>query len=319
MKSTHISAAICSAALLFCSSCSNEPTAPFVNTSSQTTAAPAVTAASQTSAVTTTSATEPVNLEQPVSAGDGDAFLFLTNGDFSLSYSGTGESSSKEPAMCYNAGIAAITGDGKYTVSVTNDTKALRLDVTGDPDGELNVKGCQFAAVVVKNGSVLFPYLCIEINEIRKDGKPIPMTAKNYTFSDKNVDMRANIYNQWVNAFPEDAHTANGSVTGEFNEYSAQIIDPETIGAWKTIEVDFTVLGCTGPVTTAPVTTTTTETTTGTGTNTSTSSDSASGSSETTSGTSGTGTSLSSSESASSTASETTVTTGTTVSTTAKK
>ena len=93
--------------------------------------------------------------------------------------------------------------------------------------------------------------MSIVIDEIRKDGQPVELTAKNYTSSDNGKEMRANIYNQWVNAFPADAHTATGPVTGTFGEYSSQIIDPEKLGEWQKLEVDFTVTGC-SPETTAP-------------------------------------------------------------------
>ena len=75
------------------------------------------------------------------------------------------------------------------------------------------------------------------------DGKPITMNAKNYTSSDDGKEMRANIYNQWVNNFPDDAHTADGAVTGEFGEYSSQIVDPADFKKWQKIEVDFEVTG----------------------------------------------------------------------------
>ena len=88
--------------------------------------------------------------------------------------------------------------------------------------------------------------MSIEINEIRLDGKPVETVAKNYTSSDDGKEMRANIYNQWVSKFPEDAHTAQGPVTGEFGEYSAQIINPSSFGTWKKVEVDFTVSGIDG-------------------------------------------------------------------------
>ena len=55
--------------------------------------------------------------------------------------------------------------------------------------------------------------------------------------------MRANIYNQWVNNFPEDAHTADGAVTGEFGEYSSQIVNLDDFKTWQKVEVDFTVTG----------------------------------------------------------------------------
>ena len=261
MKKIRISALLCAAALCsLCTACGGtENSVPVQTTAAQTAdaqttaASPATTAAStaaQTTAAATTAA--PADLEQAVAAADDEAFLYINDGQFYIGYTGEAESSKEKPRMSYDAGVAKITGDGKYTVSVRNDTKALRLDATGEADGNLVVKGCQFAAVIIKAGTTLYPNMSIEINEIRKDGQPVEMTAKNYTSSDNGKEMRANIYNQWVNAFPDDAHTATGPVTGEFGEYSSQIIDPEKLGEWQKIEVDFTVTGC-SPETTAPV------------------------------------------------------------------
>ena len=55
--------------------------------------------------------------------------------------------------------------------------------------------------------------------------------------------MRSNIYNHVVSNFPEDAHNAEGAVTGDFGEYSSMIINPDDFASWTTVEVDFTVTG----------------------------------------------------------------------------
>lgn len=248
MKQHRIFTLFSAAALLsLCTACGGGETKPAQTTAATTAAqtAAAVTTAAQTAAaVTTASAAAPADLEKAVAAADDEAFLYINDGQFYVAYTGDAESSKEKPRMSYDAGVAKITGDGKYTVSVRNDTKALRLDATGDASGELTVKGCQFAAIIIKEGTTLYPNMCIEINEIRKDGQPVEMTAKNYTSSDNGKEMRANIYNQWVNNIPDDAHTPSGKISGEFGEYSAQIIDPEKLGEWKKIEVDFTVSGC---------------------------------------------------------------------------
>ena len=205
--------------------------------------------AAETAATAATAAsaeTSSAEFEEAVAAEEGDAFLYINDGQFYIAYDGTAESSSSKPRMTYDAGVAKIEGNGKYTVSVRNDTNGLRYDATGDVNGELEVSGVQFAAVIVKGGTTLYPNMSIEINEIRLDGTPVEMKAKNYTSSDDGKEMRANIYNQWVNKFPNDAHTADGAVTGEFGEYSAQIIDPASFGTWKKCEVDFTVTGIDG-------------------------------------------------------------------------
>ena len=262
MKYKRSFSLLCAAALsVLCAGCAGSETSEPVQTTeaSVTTSAPVTTGTPETGTqlssetVLVTSAA-PIELEPAIAAADDEAFLYINDGRFYIGYTGEAESSYQMPRMCYDAGVAKITGDGQYTVSVRNDTKALRLDATKDPEGDLRVSGCQFAAVVINKGSLLYPHMCIEINEIRKDGKPVEMIAKNYTSSDNQIEMRANIYNQWVNAFPKDAHTADGPVTGEFGEYSAQIIDPDKLGEWTKIEVDFTVKGCSGPL---PASTTT--------------------------------------------------------------
>ncbi|MBQ8921657.1 MAG: hypothetical protein IJ060_05790 [Oscillospiraceae bacterium] len=197
-------------------------------------------ATAATAAPAESSSTE---FEEAVAAESGDAFLYINDGQFYIAYDGTAESSSSAPRMTYDAGVAKIEGNGQYTVSVRNDTNGLRYDATGDAAGDLVVSGVQFAAVIVKDGTTLYPNMSIEINEIRLDGTPVATVAKNYTSSDDGKEMRANIYNQWVNKFPDDAHTADGAVSGEFGEYSAQIIDPASFGTWKKVEVDFTVSG----------------------------------------------------------------------------
>ena len=118
----------------------------------------------------------------------------------------------------------------------------MLFDITGDANGEYTPAGCSFMSVMVKDGVTLYPNMAIEITSIRVNGEEIPMTAKNYTSTDDGVEMRANIYNEWVNELPEDAHDANGPVTDN-STYSAQIIDKNLIETWTSVEVDFTVSG----------------------------------------------------------------------------
>ena len=179
--------------------------------------------------------------EEPVVAGSGDAILAITDGQWYVQYWGNAED-----ILAYDAGIAHIDGDGDYTVSVNIGTKGAQFDVAGDPNGDYKCSGVSFAAVKVLDGTTLYPNMNIEIKEIRVDGNPIELTAKNYTSSDDNVEMRANILNSYVSSFPDDAHTPAGKPTGEFGEYSAQIINPDDVASWSKIEVDFTVSGISG-------------------------------------------------------------------------
>ncbi len=223
-------------ALSVCTACGEESSSSSAESSTTTSS---TTTTTTTAATVATSATEAVEFEEAVAAESGDAILYMVDGQWYLQYDGT-----TDTLMTYNAGVAKITGDGDYTVSVTIDTNAIRYDATDDPNGDLIAGGISFAAVKVFDGTTLFPNMNIEITEIRVDGKAIEMKAKNYTSSDDGKEMRANIYNSWVNTLPEDAHTAAGPVgTTEMGEYSSQIIDTADFASWSTIEVDFTVTG----------------------------------------------------------------------------
>ena len=227
--------------LMLCTACSNTSAD---SDAAETTAAPVTTTTAEADAAVETAETvaaEPVEFEEPVEAGPGDAILAITDSQWYVQYWG-----SKDDLLTYDAGIAHIDGDGDYTVSVNVGTKGAQFDITGDPENGYTCVGMDFAAVKVFDGIKLFPDLCIEIKEIRVDGKPVEMTAKNYTNSDDGEEMRANIYNHFVSNFPEDAHTAEGAVTGEFGEYSSMIINPEDFSKWTTVEVDFTVTGTGG-------------------------------------------------------------------------
>lgn len=225
-------------ALLLCTACGSTATD---STAAETTAAPVTTAettADSAAETAETVAAEPVEFEEAVEAGSGDAILAITDAQWYVQYWG-----SKDDLLTYDAGVAHIDGDGDYTVSVNAGTKGAQFDITGDPDSDYKCGGIDFAAVKVIDGIKLFPDMSIEIKEIRVDGKPIEMTAKNYTSSDDGEEMRSNIYNHFVSNFPEDAHNAEGAVTGDFGEYSSMIINPDDFASWTTVEVDFTVTG----------------------------------------------------------------------------
>ena len=176
--------------------------------------------------------------EQPVVAESGDAFLAVTDGQWYVQYWGNADD-----ILTYDAGVAHINGDGDYSVSVNVATKGAQFDVTGNPDGDYKCGGLTFACIKVVDGTTLYPNMSIDIKEIRVDGNPITLAAKNYTSSDDNVEMRANIFNNYISSFPSDAHKADGPVTGEFGEYSSMIVNPEDFKEWSKIEVDFSVSG----------------------------------------------------------------------------
>ncbi|MBQ8297566.1 MAG: hypothetical protein IJX77_07285 [Ruminococcus sp.] len=194
--------------------------------------------------------TEPVNVdavqaetpefEEAIAAESGDAYLAMVDSQWWIQYWGKVDDGSP---LAYDAGVVPITGDGDYTVSVNADTNGFRFDTTGDANGECIPSGCGFAAVMVKDGVTKYPNMAIEITSIRVNGTEVPMTAKNYTSTDDGIEMRANIYNEWVSEVPEDAHDANGPVTDN-DTYKAQIVDPAVFAdGWTSVEVDFTVTG----------------------------------------------------------------------------
>lgn len=178
-----------------------------------------------------------VVFEEAAAAKSGDAYLAVADGQWYVQYWGT-----DADLLTYDAGVVPITDNGNYTVSVNGASAGMLYDITGSADGEYIPSGCSFMAVIVKDGSILYPNMSIEITGIRINGKDIEMTAQNYTCSDDEVEMRANIYNEWVKTLPEDAHNSEGAVTDE-ETYSARIIDKDKISEWTSIEVNFTVSG----------------------------------------------------------------------------
>lgn len=174
-----------------------------------------------------------------VAADSGEACLAIADGTWWLQYWGKTDS-----PFAYEPGIAKIDGDGEYKVSVTADTKGFRFAATKNPDGKCTPTGLSFAAIIVKDGTALYPNMAIEITKVSVDGKDLPITAKNYTSSDDGVEMRANIFNSYIPTIPEDAHNADGSVYGKDDEYKAQIIDSAAFDdGWTTVEVTFNVTG----------------------------------------------------------------------------
>ena len=181
-------------------------------------------------------------IEAPTAAKSGDAFVMIADASWYAKYFGNTEETGDD-LLAYGAVAAHITGNGDYTISVNAGSHGTQKEITGDPNGSYQCSGLGFAAVKVVDGTKLYPNMSIEIKEIRVDGNAIPLTAKNYTSSDDNTEMRANIYNDYVSRFPEDAHNADGQLTGEFGEYSSKIVDPANFDKWQKVEVDFTVSG----------------------------------------------------------------------------
>ena len=175
---------------------------------------------------------------EEVTAGSGEAYLFIADSSFFLSYDGTADSMLSTEAVC-----APVSGDGQYTVSVNADTPGSRFAATGDPNAGLTASGISYAAVVIRDAAKTNPGLCITVDAVRVNGKAVPLTAQSYTFCPGGSDLRANIYSTWDQEFPENAHCPDGMLSGDFGTYSAQIVEPGAFAGWKQVEVDFTVSG----------------------------------------------------------------------------
>lgn len=189
------------------------------------------------------------DFEEAVVPQAGDAYLSMADGQWWLQYTG-----SDADYLCYDAGVAPITGNGEYTVSVTVDTNAIRYDATGDINGELIANGTAFMAVQIMDGATATPNAVIDITAVKVDGTEIPLTKKSFTNTEeteidgvKHNNIRSNVFNEWVpdDNLPGDARSAEGNIADLANkaDYSATILDPTAIGDWTTIEVTFNVTG----------------------------------------------------------------------------
>ncbi len=191
-------------------------------------------------------------VEDAISAESGDAYLAITDEQWWIQYWGSATDASGY-MLAYDAGVATITGDGSYTVSVTTETTGFHLDTdTGD---EYTCGGVGFMAVIIKDGETACPDAVITIDSILVNGKEIEMTALGYTNTEEGA-IRCNIYNPWVSSPTSDARCADGFLYNDYDTsspaldntdaFSAQIIDTSDFGSWTTIEVNFTITGMGG-------------------------------------------------------------------------
>lgn len=188
--------------------------------------------------------------DNSVSADSGDAYLAIVDGNWYIQYWGKNDDE-KTTMLSYDAGIAKITGNGDYTVSVTTDTPGFRYDTTGDENNNSVVpSGLEFMAVMIKDGEKLFPNAAITVNEIRVDGNAVEMSAKPYTSSDDGIETRANIYNQWLSKPSSDARCKDGALYDQdgkeidiCEEYAPSTVSPDDFKNWSNVEVDFTISG----------------------------------------------------------------------------
>ena len=250
MKAKHYLACLLTAALL----CGLTGCSGAANSDSES---PAETSAPETEATTEAPSeeegqeltqAETVAFEEAMDAGSGQAYLAIVDKQWWIQY--WGSSTDDGHMLAYDAGIADITGNGQYTVSVTADTNGFRYDTTEDPNGECTPGGLSFLAVMIKDGETLYPGAVITVDSILVDGKEIPMSAKNYTSSDDGIETRTNLYNSYIDAPAEDARStegnlydADGNALDICADYSPQVVSPDDFSSWTTVEVNFTVSG----------------------------------------------------------------------------
>lgn len=152
------------------------------------------------------------------------AWIMLNSADWAIMYSVGDEYVPSDKTDGLVATDVEITGEGTYTVS---------LDFTGTSAGFAN--GIKFSAVGISNGELLYPGYIINITDILINEEPYIMVGRPYTTSDDDICTRVNLYNEWVNAIPEEARTSDGNVS----DVSAVIIDPSNLSQIKTLTVTF--------------------------------------------------------------------------------
>lgn len=169
---------------------------------------------------------EPGTTGSNVAVKETDAILAVIDETWSIRFLGT-----YDDPLYENAGIAHITENGDYTVSVDASKSSV------------SPKGLEIMYVKVFDGYGTYPDMAIEVKSVRVDGSELELKAKNYTSTEDKREMRANIYNTYVEKLPSDAHDKDGAVT-DMSVYSPCIIDADAFkDGWSKIEVDFSVTG----------------------------------------------------------------------------
>ena len=142
------------------------------------------------------------------------AYLMYANGDWSVSNWGYTSSDAVKVIA------APLKGEGNYTVGLEFAEPA---------------EGLAFTAVGIKNGESLLPNWIIKIDSVTiNDGENIAKGI-NFTNSDDGAETRANIYNEWVTALPDDARNEEGNL----DNASAVIVDKELFTGVSKVMVNF--------------------------------------------------------------------------------
>ncbi len=144
----------------------------------------------------------------PVSAA-----IVFASADWAVSYWNDGA----ETAI--TAKNADIQGEGTYTVGL--EFPKTFSDIA-------------FMAVKLNNGNVVYPGYFIDVKEVKVNGEAIEL-GKGYTSSDDKIEMRCNLYNEWVVELPADARRKDGDLEGA----AAIIVNKEAFKDVKSIEATF--------------------------------------------------------------------------------
>jgi hypothetical protein len=141
------------------------------------------------------------------------AAVVIASADWAVSYWNDGNES---PVVAKNA---EIKGEGTYTVGLEF------------PEA---FTGIAFAAVKLNNGNIAYPGYFIDVKEVKVNGEAIEL-GKGYTSSDDKIEMRSNLFNEWVTELPSDARRADGDLEGA----APVVVDPAAFTDVKSIEATF--------------------------------------------------------------------------------
>ena len=156
--------------------------------------------------------------------GESVAWIMWNSADWAISYSVGDEYNPDQTTEGLKTTDVTIDGEGTYTVA---------LDFTGTANGFSN--STAFSAVGISDGEDNFPGYTMDIKSVKINGEEYTLQGKPYTTSDDQHCTRVNLYNSWVNAIPEDAHT----IDGDTKDVSPTILSADNLGEVETIEVTF--------------------------------------------------------------------------------
>ena len=248
MKITKLLSAFCAAAMLLavCTACKPDSESAPSGDSSAVSKEPAETSAASAADESSNSG-KPV-FEKQVIQHSGEAALYITDKKVFVQYWGT-----EKDVLSYDAGVAKITGNGTYTVSVNAGTKGAQYDISNGTATEGYVcSGLGMMGIVIKGGEALMPDAVLTVDSILVDGKEVKLTGKNYTYT-QDGNIRTNINNPYISKPSGDARSTEGRLfldndpakpaLTDTASYSPHIVNTDDFKSWTKVEVTFTVTG----------------------------------------------------------------------------